>query len=278
MEYHFLSETHETLQLVGNAYPRLKQTITRLSKQHQCIQRAVLCLSALHLGHMHHSERTKYVDLARRYYSEALQLFRGSITQITQDNLEAIKIFIVFVAIFSFNASPLNDASSTSNVLEVLEPFLALRIGMLLVRRHGNFPPPWPLQILVDRRNTEERDGYIIMRLKDIEQTISEAAGEEHQRECCLEAIRLLRECVEYFGTSPKTWLDVAWWPCSLSQNYINLLLGRDPAATDIFICWCRFLRNAPSKWFWDGWVDKAIGALLHSGDDSNESVAFKAL
>jgi hypothetical protein len=107
-----------------------------------------------------------------------------------------------------------------------------------------------------------DQDEDVLKQLDEVVKVVSGFNAREAHQTQCNHAADVLRRCYEDYGTTPMSWPQVAWWPFQVSPEYLHLLLTKDSVALMLFRCWCRYVRNAPPRWFLEGWSHEAIGSI----------------
>ncbi|KAI0433722.1 hypothetical protein F5Y09DRAFT_297982 [Xylaria sp. FL1042] len=79
----------------------------------------------------------------------------------------------------------------------------------------------------------------------------------------CAEALALLRKWAVVVDGAPRKWAHFFYWPCAVSQTFVEALTTRQPVATLIFVYWCAVMRRAPDTWFLDGWARRTAFAAM---------------
>jgi hypothetical protein len=195
---------------------------------------------------------------------EASRLFRASISEVNKHNWLAVLLFTSAVAVFHFNST---RYAHDDGVAEIL---LALRSAAVMGKEVG----PWLFQSrfgLVIRMISAETaappsDTSDTQRALDALSLLSnviEGSDISYKtKEICQHALAMLREWVRSVNRQPKTWMDLFWWPAAVRDDYVSLVAQNDPASLTIFLHWCAAMRNAPNRWFLQGWVE-AVGAAV---------------
>jgi hypothetical protein len=273
---HFFQRTSPTLPLTDEFACFWQQEIPKLAEANKFLQHSLLALSALHICHIHPESFEHYYALSCEHHFQALKIFRTTITDIDTSNCDAILSFSIIVSIFHFNTSLRSDLSRKPGFPDILETFFTLRNGRNLTwgMRHSLSRSPSGLNFkrigdaLIPE--TDETDWANLDTLDNLNKT---SVNSEEIRDNCNAAIQSLRELYVIFGSYPRTWLHLAWWPSAISEQFITLLQQKQPVALTIFLHWCRVFSRAPKRWYFDGWAQRAMSCVVDILDSEPEDL-----
>lgn len=85
-----------------------------------------------------------------------------------------------------------------------------------------------------------------------------------------------LKALVQQSGGFPGEWGDLCSWPWCLSGEFMALLAAKDEAALVITIYWFVVMSRISSRWYLNGWAQRAvIASLRHVGPGWNDVLAW---
>lgn len=141
---------------------------------------------------------------------------------------------------------------------DFLQPVLALRSAVQLIHNGlDDFFTQGPVarlkrELFEGRGDSDPVNSALMQHADDIGSTIPETSP-LHK-----EVLYTLHQTLVVSGTSARDWDRIAQWPFSLPQEFLALVLSGDTVALALLGLWCRFVASAPSRWYWNGWAEKA--------------------
>jgi hypothetical protein len=257
--YHYSTVTCHTLPRAEELLRIWQVEFVRLGFGSEFVLSQILAVSAMHLAHMRPGERQRWSTLAAHHQSSAARVLRASLVHATADNCHAAFAASSFMVISAF-ATPIihNEAARISfpALEDMLDVFTLIR-GMNTVLssfqddlHHGSIADFFRTrfyavsQVFLESVSERLREVSVMLEDHQVAQTI--------KRE-----ILHLTQCIQdSITTGPAAELRLAFsWPIRLTDEYLQLLQRKEPAALVIMAYYCAVLHGAESNaWYIEGW------------------------
>jgi len=262
---HYLQNTSKTLALTAHVMSIWCEDVPSIASTVPFLWHSICAISALHLAELHASQSKIYISIAQELHLKATSIFRESTRDMLDKIPTAVLSFCILVAIFHFKGILPRAQLQDERFIEIMEPFLATRSAMNFLRVELLREAEQPHLLVMERCIRSSfiplavPDVEMISRLNKIEIMISSAEMTEKERSVLQNGHAIMKDSFELWGTRPITWIQIAWWPAKVADEFVGMMWKRDRFALELFACWCEFVGSAPDRWFWRGWT---LGAL----------------
>ncbi|KAJ4316059.1 hypothetical protein N0V84_008058 [Fusarium piperis] len=239
--------------------------------RHAFVIHGILGLAALHLAYRQSAERERLLLIAAHHHNIALQGFQEGISQMTDENSDALFVCATLNILHVFGVfGPLYDGPTTGRKSRILgaEWIPMIRgVGAVLqpVHERVRFGPLSPLLGL---GNWDELDPDDQPAAEDNHfRSIQQVWAQSHDADVYDKTLYLLRKCNAYMrqfkSMSPQVLADwgyhQAWsgpFIClhSIPDEYFELLQQRQPPALLLFTYLGTLFHGLNDYWFMDGW------------------------
>jgi hypothetical protein len=235
------------------------------------VQHSILAISALYMDTHCQKSRRPISKTALSHQLEASRLFRHTISAVTEDNWLAILVFAVALSVFHF--------STTSQAPEgcILETMLLLRNSAPLGREIGPWLEQSGLEALLLAKQAEykatlglDNVNAPLMAIEALEAFIVLAYNKRVPSLAYQLAIGSLKRWMTWTEGRPHAWIHFFWWPASVTPEYMTLLAENEEGALLIFAHWCAIMKNAPQRWYLQGWAQKVGASAINRMGSSN--------
>lgn len=193
---------------------------------------------------------------AYRLNIAASNMFRGSDLVVTDRNWLAILAFGITVMIFHFAAAQLNPTANAD--YDYLEIFHLVRSTRSMATTVAPFFHRSSLRDIVS--NSES--AISVTMDENVWQAVQRLASVHYPEgtpgrivQTCRRAIAVLQSWVQETDGYPRSWLHFMLWPGSVSDDFVELLITKQPVALLIYIYWCAIMHRLPKLWFMNGWA-----------------------
>jgi hypothetical protein len=243
----------------------------QIAFQHPFVMHGILSLSALHLAYRQLHERQRLVCIAAYHHNIALQGFQQGISQMSDDNSDALFACTSLNILYVFgNFGPLCDDLSVDRKSRILgaEWIPAIRGVDAVLQPVYERVRRGPLSPMLGLGNWEELDPSHQSVFGDAHfrsiQGVWHHSGDVHVYD---KALYLLRKCNAYmrqFATMSsevlaqwgynQTWSAPFIWLHFAPEEYFELLQQRQPHALLIFAYLGTLFHALDDYWFMEGW------------------------
>ncbi|OAA64202.1 hypothetical protein SPI_02849 [Niveomyces insectorum RCEF 264] len=263
----------------------LRQALAQQAQSHRFLHDSFSALAVLHAAHAASADPTA-AAAAYGHQIDASVRFRRTSPAITEHSWFAILLFALSVLVFQLNAMARFTAAPPGLDADraYIETVLVLRSAAAL----GMQLAPYLVQsrlIQSLRRRAEARvDGggepapagaasALRQAVQDLPDVVTRAvqdgvfAGQDPDAQACYHAVVELQGWLHRVAPRPRTWLHLVWWPGAVSPAYVDLLARRHPVALVVLVHWCAVVQRMPSKWFFNGWAERAAASAVQHLD-----------
>ncbi|KAJ5033520.1 uncharacterized protein L3040_008635 [Drepanopeziza brunnea f. sp. 'multigermtubi'] len=259
--HHYSTSTARTFHDFGDGGHRWEIIVPGQAQSYEFLMHALLGVSALHIVHLKGNDPSAslYLSRARAHHSEALTLFRSTVSDITQINGIAAAAFSCLFLIFSCGTAQLADAAG--NQEPVQDPIDTL---FTIV---GFFRSYWKLfdtsQQLVEARSPVARnspspgvDPQLVPNpaaaaaLEELQQLNASSTDSDAMKTIYHDAIAQMQRSLDSGPALPRF-----LWPLTISDDYLALIEQRQPMALVILAHGCTLTKELPRRWFVHGWI-----------------------
>ncbi|KAF6805792.1 duf814 domain-containing protein [Colletotrichum musicola] len=266
--HHYATTTCLTMPRFQDAGSIWQFEVPRLGLTYMFLMHQVLATSALHLGSLHPNQRESYALHASQHQNDAIAGMRESLAHITADNCHALFAASSLLLISAFSTFPYQRGAAAGHedptVDDVLDVFLLVRgMSNILsssqpVIRAGPFrsfftevvtPATTPLLEAVSQNLRAFRTA--------LTSTPGVADADPAAAEVVAMEIGVLLEWIDHAcNTTAYPELRVALtWPIGLTEEYMQLVRNRDPAALTLLAYYSVAVHSTESStWFMRGW------------------------
>jgi hypothetical protein len=282
---HFKTSTY--LDVAQNPETRMlwRTAIPQLAFSHAFLMHGILACSALHLAHLNPSEKQRYNFASARHQGEALPAFRLAIADPNEDNCNALLAFSNLLIIHSFASEEQDEhlllvgATQDSGMPDWLK---IVRGSCAIFQRVWHVVVSGPFKPLVMHEIDEER-------LPDVSESpeyirrlgllISFPFPGEDQPETskthlafATTLLQLSRAFRKADAAGPILTIRTAVysWPAQVTQDYLDLLAERHPAALILLAHYCILLRPLESQWYMSGIRKRLITRIYRQLDEKS--------
>lgn len=231
--------------------------VPRLAENMPFLLHGVFALSALHIA----ETQTNYdsaLSLSRKHFITASCQFRLMVGEINTDNCVAIFAFVLIVSMIQFKCSCApSRLGLVSSLFDPMDTISALRGASYLseslvplVNKKSS------VSVLLHQR-TDTRSMQMDHTVKVITGQLNEISSMPLDADNET-AANHLRFWIEGLGTHPKGWLQLSWWPASVSSRYLSKLQQNDSVALLLYMYWCLGIHSQYLKWFLNEYAQQA--------------------
>jgi hypothetical protein len=282
---HFKNSTYLDLGHNSESKQLWQTTIPQLACSHSFLKHGILACSALHLAYLNPSERQRYQFAAACHQNRALPAFRFAIANANENNCNALLAFSQLLIIHCFaSEEPDEDLLLVRGKHELGLPdwLHIIRGNCTIFKAIWQFIENGPLAPLkmegIDGEHlapvpeTPEyarRLGGLLAAIsfsgknriaqKVTEGSLSPLPG------ALVELSRAFSKAQAARSRSVFTmWTAVYIWPVQVSQDYLDLLKDRDPAALILLAHYCILLEPLESHWYMSGYSKRLLSRIYN--------------
>jgi len=258
---HFVEHTAATLPLVSDFSTLWQNEIPKLAERNLFLQHGLLALAALHMRFLYPHNFQHYHSQACEHHLKATASFRTTVSHVDEENCDAILVFSIAVNIFQFTTLLCHNLHRIPDFSDALEAFSTLRNALNMSWDMRQFLSRSPFARRLQRigASVTLQNAETELRNLDALDYLNNCldAAEDARRTCGI-AIRALNDWYPVLGSSPQTWVNFAWWPSAIPEEFLTLLKQKHQVALMIFVHWCTGFSKAPKRWYSDGWAGGA--------------------
>lgn len=178
--------------------------------------------------------------------------------QINTENCVAIFAFVLIVSMIQFKCSCApGRLGLLSNCFDPMDTISALRGASFLSRslvplvdKQSSFSTLFVQKTATSSERTKLAVKIITDELNELKNMRLDAETQA--------AANNLRFWIETLGAQPKGWLQLCWWPASVSLGYLSKLQQRDSVALLLYIYWCLGVHSQYLVWFLNEYAQQA--------------------
>jgi hypothetical protein len=238
-------------------------------------------LSAFHLAHKskpdqcHNgiSDNAIWIALALKHQTKALEYFRSSLLDVTEQNCHDLFALANFLIIMSLTSSSFASTRSDLSMVIALEPLLLIRgtgemltltftwinVGPMarLIRGHVLVLPP-----------DHVLPAAVAMRFTQLKSMLIETDSIEAQE--ALSSLQEIYHEASYSQVAIETNPGIVWkWAGTVSDNFVSLLKSSHPGALVVYAHWVILSQSLNDEWHFRGWAERALREISHVLDDA---------
>jgi hypothetical protein len=263
-------------------------TIPLLAYSHSFLKHGILACSALHLAYLNPPERKRYQLTAAYHQNRALPAFRSAIANANEDTCNALLAFSQLLIIHCFASEEQDEdlllvkekhelglpdwlhiirgnCTIFKTVLQFIKngPLKPLKMEGI----EGEYLSPVPANPEYSRRLGRLLAAISISRKNRIAQQVTEGSLSPLPG-ALLELSRAFSKADAARSHSIFTiWTAVYIWPVQVSQDYLDLLKDRDPAALILLAHYCILLEPLDSHWYMNGYSKRLLSRIYNQLD-----------
>ncbi|KAF9873939.1 duf814 domain-containing protein [Colletotrichum karsti] len=271
--HHYATTTCLTMPRSSDASNIWQYEVPKLGLTYMFLMHQVLAISALHLGHLHPEQRESYALHASQHQNDAIAGMRETLTQISPDNCHPLFAGSSLLLISAYATFPYQRSGSEGHeaptVDDVLDVFLLVRgMSNILassqpVIRSGPFRNFF--SEIVTPASTPLLDA-IKQHLRTFQTTLETTNADRASKEVVGKEVAVLLEWIDHATATtafPELRVSLTW-PIGLTEEYMQLLRYRDPAALTLLAYYSVAVHSTEnSTWFMQGWGINAAKAIV---------------
>lgn len=263
-------------------------TIPQLAYHHSFLKHGILACSALHLAYLQPSERRRYQLTAACHQSKALPEFRTAIASPTEENCNALIAFSQLLIIHCFAAEEQDEnlllvrgkhESGLPDWLQIIRGSCTIFSSIWKFVKTGPLAPILMERMFAERLPLIPENPEHARRLQHLiklpffrKRSITERLAQEYvspipgaflELSVAFSKTQAARECGVF---TLSTALHI--WPAKVSQDYLDLLKERDPAALVLLAHYCLLLEPLESNWYMSGFRKRLLTRIYNQLDD----------
>lgn len=240
---------------------------------HPFLLHGMLAVAAFHLAHLNPNDAATWIPRGIRHQSDGLLGFKTTLqNDPTEQNCHALFAQSLLLSISTFASSKYTSSqeqepSSNALVAATIAPFLHIRgAGDVCLTAYwwikdGPFAPMLPGNFVrAEGVLTEEVDSRLTALKSLIWEKYAGTALELHLFGAT-EALRFVFKEAAHAVNVQNNPRYMWKWTNLVNQRYVDSLRDLDPGALVIFAHFA-LLSGSYSEWFFDGWAERAIGAI----------------
>ncbi|KAL0938467.1 DUF814 domain-containing protein [Colletotrichum truncatum] len=271
--HHYSTATCLTMPRATDASNIWQFEVPRLGLTYMFLMHQVLAISALHLGNLHPEQRESYALHASQHQTDAIAGMRETLTQISPDNCHPLFAASSLLLISAFATFPYQrsgpEGHEAPTVDDVLDVFLLVRgMSNILsssqpVIRGGPFRGFF--MEVVTPSSTQLLDA-IKQHLRTFQISLQSSNASPSTKQIVATEIAMLLEWIDHAtNTTAYPELRVALtWPIGLTEEFMQLLRSRDPAALTLLAYYSVAVHSTEhTTWFMQGWGVNTAKAIV---------------
>ncbi|QKX61588.1 uncharacterized protein TRUGW13939_08740 [Talaromyces rugulosus] len=251
--------------------------VPRMAENMPFLLHGVSALSALHIAE-NQSNYSSALSLSRKHFITASCQFRLMVNQIDTENCVAIFAFVLIVSMIQFKCSCApSRLGLLSNYFDPMNVIGALRGAAYLsktlvpfVDKQSSFSTLFVQQTAPSSEQTKLAVKVITDQLNELSSMPLDADNKA--------AATHLRFWIAGLGARPKGWLQLSWWPASVSPGYLSKLQQSDPVALLLYTYWCLGLHSEYIEWFLNEYAQQATRFVYSRLDSHYANMLDKTL
>ena len=258
--------------------------IPKLALEHSFLMHGMLACAALHLAHLNPSAKKKYHFASARHQNEALPAFRLAIANPNEQNCNALLAFSHLLIMHSFASEQQDEhlllvggtqESGMPDWLNVVRGSCAIFKSVWPAVMSGPFKQlimETGVNIaLPDEAGNEEQIRRLGLLLHIPFSGLDELELEKKRRAFGSALLELSRGFRKADAAKPffTMWTAVYIWPAHVSQDYLDLLAERHPAALVLLAHYCILLEPLECHWYMSG-IRKRLLCRIYRQLDEN--------
>ncbi|OHE92573.1 hypothetical protein CORC01_12152 [Colletotrichum orchidophilum] len=275
--HHYSTATSLTMPRSSDVGSIWQFVVPKLGLTYTFLMHGILAIGALHLGNLHPEQRDSYALHASQHQSDAIAGMRESLINITPDNCHALFAASSLLLLNAYSTFPYQRGAPHSqeapSVDDILDVFLLVR-GMSHIL--SSFQPAiqaGPLRNffteVVAPASTPVLEA-VTQHLENLQTTLKTSSADESTKTIVNKEINVFLGWIMHaVETTAFPELRVALtWPINLTEEYLQLLRNRDPAALTLLAYYSVVIRSTESTtWFMQGWGINSARAIASDLD-----------
>ncbi|KAH0433370.1 DUF814 domain-containing protein [Colletotrichum camelliae] len=278
--HHYSTKTSLTMPRSSDASNVWQFEVPKLGLTYMFLMHEVLAISALHLGHLHPEQREFYALHASQHQNDAIAGMRETLAQITPDNCHPLFAGSSLLLISAFATFPYQrsgpEGHQAPTVDDVIDVFLLVRGMSNILSSSQPIIQAGPFknffhEVLVTPASTPLLDA-VTQHLNTFAAKLPNTDADQYSKDIvAMETSNLLEWIGHATNTTAFPELRVGLtWPTSLSEEYMQLMRNRDPAALTLLAYYSVAVHSTEnSTWFMQGWGVNAARAIVCDLDAS---------
>jgi hypothetical protein len=248
----------------------------------------ILACSALHLAYLNPTESERYQLIAAYHQNRALPAFRSAIANANKDTCNALFSFSQLLIIHCFVSEGQDgdllfvrekDELGLPDWLHIIRGNCTIFKSIWKFIENGPLTPlkmeridgehlsPVPEKPQYARRLSGLLAAISFPRKNRIAQQVTEAPPSPLP-DALLELSRAFSKAHAARSRSVFTmWTALYIWPAQVSQDYLDLLKDRDPAALILLAHYCILLKPLDSHWYMSGYSKRLLSRIYNQLD-----------
>ncbi|OLN96278.1 Sterol uptake control protein 2-like protein 6 [Colletotrichum chlorophyti] len=238
--------------------------VPKLGLTYMFLMHQILATGALHLGHLHPEQRESYALHASQHQTDAIAGMRESLTHITHDNCHSLFATSCLLLICAYSSFPYQRGSSQGHeaptVDDVLDVFLLVRGMSHILSSSQPIIEAGPFASFFTEAATPASTPLldaVVQHLQTFRAGLETSDMNPPSRDIVIKEVDGMLEWIAYAtSTTAFPELRVAMtWPINLSDEFMQMLRDRDPAALILLAYYSVIIRSTESStWFMRGW------------------------
>ncbi|KAL0767260.1 hypothetical protein CaCOL14_010110 [Colletotrichum acutatum] len=275
--HHYSTATSLTMPRSSDVSSIWQFEVPKLGLTYMFLMHEILAIGALHLGYLHPEQRESYALHASQHQSDAIAGMRESLMNITTENCHALFAASSLLLLNAYSTFPYQRGAPHSQeaptVDDVLDVFLLVR-GMSHIL--SSFQPSiqtGPFRNFFTEVVTPASTPLleaVTQHLENLQISLKTSSADEPTKAIVSKEIDVFLGWIMHaVETTAFPELRVALtWPINLTEEYLQLLRNRDPAALTLLAYYSVVVRSTEATtWFMQGWGINSARAIVSDLD-----------
>lgn len=250
----------------------IRSTLPEIGLTHHFVLHGILAISALHLAHFRTQKAQYYHAQARRHYDTGLQCATVQLLSINDENCHALYLFNLLSSFIAFGWGPTQGDFLLFGERRLGDWAMMNRGTRAIFESKGHVLRQGVLAPFFQNSTCSLQSSALPSadsgRLIGLRQLFETTLQDDENLSTCIVALDHL---LVHFGAetgssiAPRKLLqfhEIASWLYHLTDNFLNCLQMKHPAALALFAYYCVLLNSLPNLWWIKGWVDHLIRGI----------------
>jgi hypothetical protein len=251
---------------------------------HHFLMHELLAFSAFHMAYLQPPQRRAFYALGTHHQDLAIRDLRRVLPNMSTDNAGAVLATSVLVTLSVFAATGLdtnNGSPKTTSgipVDDLLDIFVLIQGVSSVMASGASAVIDGPFKYMTMDSTTElppqPQFEHLLSQIPLLETFIASQSSLSlaHRQEyhCVLSSFKDVLVTAMAPASQSRELKFLFQWPIELSQNFLNLMQQKEPAALAVIGYYALGLFAAESNyWFMEGWAERTIRAVYETVDAS---------